>query len=176
MSNSTRITVFVAQELWEKLTRYTTAIGVSREFLLSSTLESELGYLQKLAPNGPKASRWFSALTHARPNRKRLNLSLNKKVAAKLRNLCKEKGITRDQFISEYISFLVEGDPAGSCTSPLLKIRAIIDDPRWEYASNRDSNPYDDLHLSEEDADKLVIAVREMLSGSGKSHESDAVN
>ncbi len=128
---------------------------LSKDSFIASTLASEVEYLRDLPPNGPKARLLLRALGRLQADRKRLSITLDKRLAKEISQVCDEKGITRDQFIGAYVSFLVHGDPDTGDPSPLEKALAILSDPRFGYATINGSNPYQDLHMSEEDVDWL---------------------
>ena len=162
---TTRITLLIDADVIERFNKLTKEVGVSKDQLLSSTLNSELYYLRKLPPNGVKASKWFLVIDKAKSNKKRMNLTLSQDTAQDLKELCKEKGISRDQFITEYILFLIDGDPEGNCPSPLAKAADLLSDPRTEYYTQGDSNPYDDLHMTEEQSnnvEKIAFEFKDM--------------
>ena len=161
----TRITLSIDTDIFERFNKLTKEVGVSKDQLLSSTLKSELNYLSKLPANGPKASRWYAAIDKVKSNKKRMNLTLKKDTADYLNELCKEKGIHRDQFISEYIMFLIDGDPEENCPSPLEKAADLLADPRTEYYSFENINPYDDLHMTEEqttNVEEFALELKDM--------------
>lgn len=174
MTDKTRITVFADGEHVEKLNRLTKQAGISKNAWLASTLAAEVDYLRRLQVNGQKARNWFKALGKIRQGNSRLNITLERADAELISSICEEKGISRDQFISEYIAFLVNGDPDGTCDSPLEKVVAMLRDPRYEYYETNGGNPYEDLHLTEEDVDELYEHLRKVVK-EGQGDERDAL-
>ncbi len=163
--SKSRITVFIDSDLLERLNDKTKRVGVSKEVLLSSSLPGELAYLSELSSNGPTATKWFRAVGSTKTGKRRINITLDKSVAEKMKRICEEKGLTRDQFITEYINFLLDGDPQGWGAGPLDKVAALLEDPRFEYVQEQGSNPYDDLHMTEDDAEKIGDLLRDLVRG-----------
>jgi hypothetical protein len=147
MSATTRITAFIGEELGKKFTGLTRQIGVSGTALLTRTLPVELNYLAEISSNSEKdetawrlIGRLIEKLAAARP--RRLNVTLDRRDAERMDQLCREKRVSRDLFIHQYIYFLVNG--ADGCEAPLVKISKILANPRYEYERARRRSPDED--------------------------------
>jgi hypothetical protein len=186
MSATIRITVFIGEELGKKFTGLTRQIGVSGTALLTRTLPVELNYLAEIPSNSEKdetawrlIGRLIEKLAATRP--RRLNVTLDRQDAERMDQLCREKRVSRDLFIHQYIYFLVNGDDG--CEAPLVKISKILANPRYEYEQNRpkedethyardgqvielkavcQDNPYSSLHIDGESL-KLAKGLLEQL-------------
>jgi hypothetical protein len=144
MSATIRITVFIGEELGKKFTGLTRQIGVSGTALLTRTLPVELNYLAEIPSNSEKdetawrlIGRLIEKLAATRP--RRLNVTLDRHDAERMDQLCREKRVSRDLFIHQYIYFLVNGDDG--CEAPLVKISNILANPRYEYEQKRWLSP-----------------------------------
>jgi hypothetical protein len=182
MSKATRITAVIGEALAKKFTELTRQIGVSGTALLSRTISTELDYLEALPSNderGEKGWRLLEELISKTDTRVRFNITLDRKDAERMNQICREKRIPRDGFIRGYISFLInEGDDG--CDAPLVKISKILANPRHEYEQQRwispkeektfwspdgefierkavcQENPYSHLHFDEEYLNPLL--------------------
>ncbi len=159
-STATRITAWIEADLLAALTEKTRAAGVSKDRLIGGSLSTELDYLETLPPNSERVAGFLRALGRANKGKARFNLTLTQEVALRMDTLCEEKGVTRDQFLSEYVRFLVEGDPAGSCVSPLDMAYRLLVDPRFDYTDEHE-HPYDALSLSDEVIDLIPGILKE---------------
>ncbi len=159
----TRITAFVDAEVAGRFDWYTTAIGLSKNTFLNATLPAELGELEGLPPNGAEGGRSLKLrLKIQSATRSRLNITLERSTADRMNEVCARKRIPRDLFLDAYLRFLVDGDPAGSCIGPLVKVAAVLENPRHEYYSYKGHGPYEDLSLSDEALKMAEKAMREL--------------
>ena len=154
--DQTRITVFLDAELVRAFNQLTNHIGISGTALLNQTLPRELDYLAKLPTNTEKALRFLRSAPVRRKNR--FNITLDRATADRLRQLCQRKRVPRDRFISLYIRYLVDG--------PLKKISEIRSNPRHEYSG---SQPYSELHMTDQRVDELRKLIRELYGEGGES-------
>ena len=165
MESRVRITAFVAEQLAMKFADLTWRLGVSATALFARTLPAELDYLAEIPAN--KHAGLTAALVRLLdadepPPRRRLNITLKRKDAARMNRLCREKRVTRDDFISAYVSFLVNGEQ-GVCEAPLEQIAEILKSPRHFAVSPvvPQGNPYDYLHVDYGILEKLERTIRE---------------
>jgi len=157
--NHTRITVWIDGDLLDELTEKTQAVGVSKNRLLRDTLDVELDFLATLPANSGKGARFLKALSRVKKNRVRLSLSLENETAKRLDAICEEKGVPRDEFLNEYIHFLVHGDRNLMGTpSPLDKVQSLLSDPRFEYIQEGD-HPYSEMSMSDEVVEEAISLV-----------------
>src|SRR6516162_2799934 len=132
-----RITAFIAEQYAEKFTALTRRIGVSGTALLSNTLSSELDYLAEIPPSTQRfedLSNFLASLefdsggnlveVNDKPKVRRLNITLDREVADRMNEICREKRIQRDQFINAYVGFLVDDK------GPLQTVAEILVNPR----------------------------------------------
>lgn len=154
MRSKVRITAFIGDELAARFTALTRRIGVSGTALLSKTLSSELDYLAAIPTRSERveaAYRFIDALeadpSDVSPAKlRRLNITLDRQVADRMGELCREKHIQRDQFINSYINFLVHGEEA-VCRAPLETVAEILRNPRHDFEEKRRNSPREDQTL-----------------------------
>lgn len=94
-----------------------------------------------------------NALSETPPKTVRFNITLNRKDAERMNQLCREKRIPRDMFIRSYIVFLLYGDDG--CEAPLVKISKILANPRHEYEEKRWLSPKEDQTLYAPDGEVI---------------------
>jgi hypothetical protein len=193
MNNMTRITVSIGESKAKKFAELTRQIGVSGTALLRRTLPAELDYLAALPPNSETAEKRArvitelgNALSDTPPKTVRFNITLDRKDAERMNQICQENRIPRDGFIRAYINFLVEGlDDV--CEAPLMKISKILANPRLEYQkrlSEREilytedgkgmiidetvsqDNPYSHLHFDDDLLNALELFMKNARSES----------
>ena len=152
MSDTTRITTAIFETVSKRFTELTRQIGVSGTALLSRTLPAELDYLAALPSNDESAEKRArvieelgNALSDTPPKMVRFNVTLDRKEAERMNQICREKRIPRDMFIRSYIAFLING--VEGCEAPLLKISKILANPRYEFEEKRWLSPDEDQTL-----------------------------
>jgi hypothetical protein len=159
----TRITAFLDAKDAKRFAELTSSIGISRDALLNQSLPSELDYLAEIPANSVKALAYLRArVSGDREDKARINITLSRRTALRMNRLCEQKRVPRDLFIASYVDFLVNGDPEGSCISPLAKAGAMLRNPRHEYSSSAGHGPYQDLHISDEalaSLDNLLVEL-----------------
>ncbi len=134
MSDNVRITVKILTKNKKGFLDWFKKFGISKDKFLATQLSKELQYLKTLPANSPKGKKIDRALLLNKDS-ERLNITLPQSVAEEMNEVCNSIGVARDTFIDMYLDFLLNGDDEfGSCTSPLKKIEAMLDDPRFEYS------------------------------------------
>ncbi len=156
MSKNTRITVKVRREYKKEFMSWMKRFGISKDRFLATQLPKELFYLKQLPRNSPKGKQIEKTLL-AHKDAERLSISLPVSTAEEISAVCESIGVSRDAFIDMYLDFLLNGDEQfGSCGSPLAKIAAMLEDPRFEYACVDGNNPYDDLIWTDESVEEFL--------------------
>jgi len=103
-----KISIFVEQETWEKnIQRLNRMPGIRRDDLLNTWLSSILDSLEHQPPN--KLSKevykfWANAFVPI--EKKRVNVSFDKKTIARLDGLLKKKNVPRGLFLSRFMEGL----------------------------------------------------------------------
>lgn len=138
-------------------------VRFSRDRYISEVLEGELGNLSELPINSEAAARVLAAeaLDHRRSEPTgytKINLNLAFSVAAEFTRIATQKRIPRDLLMSRIIEIVVRG---------LWKAEEIANNP-FEDARIFESEPYSDLHLTEDDlserkeADLAIYALADL--------------
>jgi hypothetical protein len=98
-----------------------------------------------------------NTLTDTPPKTVRFNITLDRKDAERMNQICREKRIPRDGFIRSYIAFLVNGVDE-VCEAPLMKISKILANPQHEYEEKlRDSSSEDQVLIDQADPSFVYI-------------------
>ncbi len=156
MSVNTRVTVKVSAKNKGAFLDWAKKFGISKDRFLSAQLKEELDYLRQLPENSPKGKKLSRTLL-SNMDAQRLNITLPLALAEDISQVCGKIGVSRDAFVDTFIDFLVNGDQDfGSCVSPLVKIEAMLDNPRFEYCAVENANPYDSLIWTDESVDEFV--------------------
>jgi len=157
-SETTRITVKIRKDLKDKFLAWTKKFKISKDHFLRCQLPRELAYLRELPANLP-IGRDINQLLGG--GSERLNISLTKELAAEMDQLCSEKGIHREIFLTYYLEYLVNGDDEFDVESPLKRLEELLENPRLGYATKKYGNPYRHLYWEEESAQ---VYIRDFLS------------
>jgi hypothetical protein len=174
-----RTTFYIDPDLLDKLESLIAGSGLSRDALLGKWLPSEIKLLRQMPPNSAEVNRYLKGATWS-VDSARLNVALETQLLTQLNDVCKEKGVPRDLFLEAFIRFLLEGGGEMDW-SPLGKIVAMLDDPRWEDDTPMGKyGPYAEaLHIPEDKiamvqkADRnLRKSVNELFGGKSAALES----
>lgn len=158
------MTVRVNKKLATAFSSFMEEIGLRRDVYLNKLLPDEVERLSKLPPHSERAAKYARLNWQMLPEKDaRLSLKLDTSLVNRITEVCREKGIPRDQFIETFIDFLVNGfegteiDPFSEVTPPLAKAYELITDPYWE--ANGELNIYEPLHLDDTQFEKGVFKL-----------------
>jgi hypothetical protein len=88
-----------------------------------------------------------SARLASKRAKKKVVLTLETSVLAKLNAVCKEKGVLRDAFLESYLAYLLK-DNENDIGPPLYRILELLENPRTMYGWLPDGHrlmPYEEL-------------------------------
>lgn len=148
------MTVRINRKLANTFTRFMEEIGLRRDTYLNKLLANEVELLNNLPPHSERAAKYARLTWQMLPEKDaRLSLKLDTSLVNRINEVCREKGIPRDQFIETFLDYLVngfeghEGDPFSEVTPPLAKAYELITEPYYE--ANGDLNIYERLHYED---------------------------
>lgn len=182
MSNEKMVmTVRVRKNVAERFNALIAEIGLRRDTYLNRLLPHEVDLLSELPSHSERAAK-FSKLSAQwfEDQKTRLGLKLDSELVQRINDVCREKGIVRDNFIETFLDFLVEGyegEPS-SLASPLGKVYELINDPYFEAYGTHFNIYRESLHY--DDSDFESGKLKDMLilnAGTGtrtRDNEEDA--
>ena len=143
-----RITVRIQESFSKALDSWLKKLHLRRDTYLNHVLLGELDHLEKLSPNSEKVAKYLRQQRGAIPGKQKMVMTLDEELVSRMNQVCEAKGIVRDAFLEDFITYLLIGDSERDIVSPLLKASEYLNDPRRDW--DQSEKPYEELHMTDE--------------------------
>lgn len=151
-----KATFQIDTDLLERFNETIRDIGLRRDSWLNRTLRQEFGFLEDLPENSVAAGQFLGYLRKVEQSKKKVVLNLDTDLVEQLDEVCARKRVSRDAFLEDYFTFLIDGDSRTSAVPPLWRVQELITCPRIDYPNGDiDGTAYDALHLPDEELEGL---------------------
>lgn len=156
------MTVRINKQVADSFIQFMEEMGLRRDTYLNMLLPNEAELLSKVPANSERAAKFARLSTQWLEDQKtRLGIKLDTSLVDRINEVCRDKGIARDQFIETFLDFLVNGLKSESDNSheeinpPLAKAYELITNPYWE--ANGELNIYEGLHYNDSIIESSLI-------------------
>lgn len=157
----TKTTFKIDAEVLDQVITWTKTLGLRRDAYLSEMLNSGLSELELVPSNSQHAESFLRKMREVQSEGgrfKKINLSLDADVVAKINKVCRKKRFVRDMYVEQVLMSLVESSDWGP--APLPAAYNLIYSPYD--GSPGDGSLFSEVSLgdlTQEDLDKIFASV-----------------